>query len=219
MKRTKKILIGTLIALGIIYVILIVVAYLPYETTPIEQLTGKESRFVEVNGHTVHYTKQGTGKPLILVHGFAGFTYTWRYLIPLLTDHFTVYAYDVLGFGLSDKPPDAINLGDETYTFCGVKCITEFVLPKLTQRICAKDGCNRKVPKDNRLLCKQCYRQGENIGEQDVTIFHTEHRENWEEEERTILEGIREKVRVFSSRDMTQEELRELVPSLRDKEE
>ena len=64
------------------------------------------STIVEVNGHTVHYTKEGTGRPLILVHGFAGFTYTWRYLIPLLTDHFTIYAYDVLGFGLSDKPPD-----------------------------------------------------------------------------------------------------------------
>ena len=106
MKRAKKILIGTLIALGLIYVLLIIIAYLPYKTTPIEELAGKESKFVEVNGQTVHYTKQGTGRPLILVHGFAGFTYTWRYLIPLLTDHYTVYAYDVLGFGLSDKPPD-----------------------------------------------------------------------------------------------------------------
>jgi len=41
-----------------------------------------------------------------MVHGFAGSTYTWRYLIPLLTDDYTIYALDVLGFGLSDKPPD-----------------------------------------------------------------------------------------------------------------
>ena len=107
MKRSKKILTGTLIALGLIYLLLIIIAYLPYETTPIEELAGEESTFVEVNGDTFHYTKQGTGKPLILVHGFAGSTYTWRYLIPLLSDHYTVYAVDVLGFGLSDKPPDA----------------------------------------------------------------------------------------------------------------
>jgi pimeloyl-ACP methyl ester carboxylesterase len=106
MKRTKKIVIGTLITLGLIYVILIIVAYLPYKTIPIEELVGEDSKFVEVNGHAVHYTKQGTGKPLILVHGFAGSIYTWRHLIPLLTDYYTVYAYDVLGFGLSDKPPD-----------------------------------------------------------------------------------------------------------------
>jgi pimeloyl-ACP methyl ester carboxylesterase len=106
MKRSKKILTGALIALGLIYLLLIIIAYLPYKTTPIEDLVGEESKFIEVNGHTVHYTKQGVGKPLVLVHGFAGFTYTWRYLIPHLTDHYTVYALDVLGFGLSDKPPD-----------------------------------------------------------------------------------------------------------------
>jgi pimeloyl-ACP methyl ester carboxylesterase len=106
MKRLKKIFLGVLIALPVIYFTLIIVAYLPYETTPIEELAGEQDKFIEVNGHTIHYTKQGKGKPLILVHGFAGSTYTWRDLIPLLADHYTVYAYDVLGFGLSDKPAD-----------------------------------------------------------------------------------------------------------------
>lgn len=106
MKRTKKILLGTLIGLAILYLVLIVVAYLPYETTPIAELVGEKDQFVEVDGHAIHYIKQGKGKPLILVHGFAGSTYTWRHLVPLLTDDYTVYALDVLGFGLSDKPPD-----------------------------------------------------------------------------------------------------------------
>jgi len=106
MKRIKKTFIGTLITLALIYLALLIIAYLPYETTPIKELAGKESKFIKVNGHTVHYTKQGEGKPLILLHGFAGSTYTWRHLIPLLTDHYTVYAYDLLAFGLSDKPPD-----------------------------------------------------------------------------------------------------------------
>ena len=106
MRRIKKIFIVTLITLAFIYLALLIIAYLPYKTTPIKELAGKESRFVKVNGHTVHYTKQGEGKPLILLHGFAGSTYTGRHLIPLLTDHYTVYAYDLLAFGLSDKPPD-----------------------------------------------------------------------------------------------------------------
>jgi len=66
MKRIKKLFLGTLIALPLIYLILIIVAYLPYETTPIEELAGEQDKFIEVNGHTIHYTKQGTGKPLIL---------------------------------------------------------------------------------------------------------------------------------------------------------
>lgn len=106
MKRAKKILAGTLAVLALLYLMLIIIAYLPSETIPVDTLAGDDSRFVEVNGRAIHYTQQGTGRPLILVHGFAGSLYTWRKLIPLLSDHYTVYAYDMLGFGLSDKPPD-----------------------------------------------------------------------------------------------------------------
>ena len=106
MKRIKKVLIGILICIALFYLALIIIAYLPYKTTPVKELVGKEDKFTKLNGHTIHYIKQGKGKPLILVHGFAGSTYTWRNLIPLLTDHYTIYALDVLGFGLSDKPPD-----------------------------------------------------------------------------------------------------------------
>ena len=106
MKRTSKVLIGILTGIGILYLALIIIAYLPQKITPVEQLAGKEDKFIKVKGHDIHYLKQGEGAPLILVHGFACSTYTWRKLIPLLADHHTVYALDLLGFGLSDKPPD-----------------------------------------------------------------------------------------------------------------
>ena len=105
MKRIKKIFIGTTISVVTIYLILIIIAYLPYQITPIKELAGKEDKFIRVNDHTIHYIQKGNGKPLILVHGFAGSTYTWRYLIPLLADRYTVYALDLPGFGLSDKSP------------------------------------------------------------------------------------------------------------------
>ncbi len=106
MKRSPKVLTRILTGIAIIYLILIVIAYLPQQTTPVQKLSGKDDRFVTVNGHTIHFTRHGQGKPLILVHGFAGSTYTWRKLIPLLADTYTVYALDLLGFGLSDKPSD-----------------------------------------------------------------------------------------------------------------
>ena len=46
MKRIKKIFIGTLIALALIYLALLIIAYLPYETTPTEELAGKERKFI-----------------------------------------------------------------------------------------------------------------------------------------------------------------------------
>ena len=106
MTRIKKILKWFLISIALLYLALIIIAYLPYKTTPVEELAEKESKFIEVNGNNIHYTKQGKGNPLILSHGFAGSIYTWRDLIPLLTEHYTVYAYDILAFGLSDKPAD-----------------------------------------------------------------------------------------------------------------
>lgn len=106
MKRIKKILIGIIISIALLYLALIIIAYLPYKTFPVKELARKEDKFIKVDGHTIHYIKQGKGKPLILVHGFAGSTYTWRNLMPLLADQYTIYALDVLGFGLSDKPPD-----------------------------------------------------------------------------------------------------------------
>jgi len=106
MGRTKKILIGILIGLAALYLILVVIAYLPQETIPVSKLARDGDQFVTVNNNVIHYTKQGSGKPIILVHGFAGSTYTWRKLIPLLADRYAVYAVDLLGFGLSDKPGD-----------------------------------------------------------------------------------------------------------------
>ena len=106
MKRLKKICTVIIALLLVLYLGLVVIAFLPQETIPVSQLAGQQDKFVTVNGQTIHYLQQGKGKPLILVHGFAGSTYTWRKLIPLLADRYTVYALDLLGFGLSDKPVD-----------------------------------------------------------------------------------------------------------------
>ncbi len=56
-------------------------------------------------GQVVHYVKQGEqGQPLLLVHGFGASTDHWRKNIPVLAQHYQVYAIDLLGFGRSAKP-------------------------------------------------------------------------------------------------------------------
>lgn len=42
--------------------------------------------------------------PLLLIHGFGASSFHWRYNIPHLSHKYNVYALDLLGFGLSDKP-------------------------------------------------------------------------------------------------------------------
>lgn len=55
---------------------------------------------------SMHYVEKGTGsKHIFLIHGFRAHTYTWRYLIdPLAEAGFHVWAIDLIGYGLSDKP-------------------------------------------------------------------------------------------------------------------
>jgi pimeloyl-ACP methyl ester carboxylesterase len=68
---------------------------------------GGEGRFWPWREGDVFYTKQGHGKPpIVLLHGvYAGASvYEFRKNFDALGEHFTVYALDLLGFGLSDKP-------------------------------------------------------------------------------------------------------------------
>jgi pimeloyl-ACP methyl ester carboxylesterase len=56
-------------------------------------------------GHQIQYTVMGTGKPLVLIHGFGASIGHWRKNIPVLAEAgYRVFAIDLLGFGGSDKP-------------------------------------------------------------------------------------------------------------------
>ena len=52
----------------------------------------------------MRYLKAGSGPPLILLHGLLGYSFSWRFTIPALAPHATVYAIDNLGAGLSVAP-------------------------------------------------------------------------------------------------------------------
>jgi len=57
-------------------------------------------------GHAINYLELGDpSKPsLLLIHGFGASAYHFRHNIPELARDYHVYAFDLLGFGLSDKP-------------------------------------------------------------------------------------------------------------------
>ena len=57
-------------------------------------------------GHKIQYSVMGTGRPLVLLHGFGASIGHWRQNIPVLAAAgYRVFALDLLGFGGSDKPP------------------------------------------------------------------------------------------------------------------
>ena len=56
------------------------------------------------NSCNMRYLKAGAGPALLLVHGLLGYSFSWRFCIPALARHATVYAIDLLGTGFSDRP-------------------------------------------------------------------------------------------------------------------
>jgi pimeloyl-ACP methyl ester carboxylesterase len=61
---------------------------------------------IRTNGVELHVARSGRGLPVVLLHGFPGFWYSWqRQIGPLASAGFSVWAVDLRGYNLSDKPP------------------------------------------------------------------------------------------------------------------
>jgi pimeloyl-ACP methyl ester carboxylesterase len=73
-------------------------------------------RAITVNGDRIVYRTAGKGPVLLLVHGMAGSSVTWRHVMPVLAERFTVVAPDLLGQGQSDKPRGDYSLGAHANT-------------------------------------------------------------------------------------------------------
>ena len=66
---------------------------------------------VFIHGHRVGFRSAGQGPVILLLHGMAGSSATWRYVMPALAERFTVVAPDLLGHGESAKPRGEYSLG------------------------------------------------------------------------------------------------------------
>ncbi|MGC0314578.1 alpha/beta fold hydrolase [Kitasatospora acidiphila] len=72
--------------------------------------------YAEVNGVNLYYTEQGSGEPLVLLHGGLGSTDMVAPLIPALAEHRRVIAVDLQGHGRTadvDRPIRYETLGDD----------------------------------------------------------------------------------------------------------
>lgn len=70
-----------------------------------QPLPGEVAYYDWVYGRVAFY-RMGQGAPLLLVHHphVGGSSWEWRRVFPALANHYTVYAIDLLGCGLSEKP-------------------------------------------------------------------------------------------------------------------
>ena len=71
-----------------------------------------EMKFLELHGDRIAYQDVGSGdETLLLIHGMAGTSETWRAVIPQLSQKYRAIAPDLLGHGQSAKPRSDYSLG------------------------------------------------------------------------------------------------------------
>lgn len=70
-----------------------------------EQLYPFESHWMEIDGARVHYVDEGSGPPLLLLHGNPTWSFLYRDIIRGVRDRYRCIAVDYPGFGLSSAAP------------------------------------------------------------------------------------------------------------------
>jgi haloalkane dehalogenase len=73
-----------------------------------------EPHYLEQDGLRMHYVEEGTGDPVLLLHGEPTWAFLYRTMIPAIAGVARAVAPDYFGFGRSDKP---IRIEDYSYDF------------------------------------------------------------------------------------------------------
>jgi len=74
-------------------------------------LAGAREGTYEVSGFPIHYYCAGQrGTPIVLIHGLGGSAEAWGFLLPRLHKQYTVYAFDLPGFGRTPLAPEGIDI-------------------------------------------------------------------------------------------------------------
>jgi len=107
----KRILKGFLfVALAIITTIMVFAGINYHSDIPLKVLKRHymhpEAKELFLDGMSVHYRVQGSGSPLLLLHGTASSLHTWDDWIEPLEDHFQIIRMDLPGFGLTGPHPE-----------------------------------------------------------------------------------------------------------------
>lgn len=102
----KRILLATgLLLVAVIALPPLWFAIFPHEPAPPLPAAGR--RVVMPNGAGVNVVAEGSGPPVVLVHGLPGCAYDWRLLMPELAERGRrAIAYSRVGYGHSDPRPD-----------------------------------------------------------------------------------------------------------------
>ena len=71
-----------------------------------------ESLKLKIDGHQTHYLRAGSGPPVVLLHGGASDSHDWIRTMAGLSHRYSLYAPDMVGYGLSKRNKNSYYLAD-----------------------------------------------------------------------------------------------------------
>jgi pimeloyl-ACP methyl ester carboxylesterase len=94
-------------------------------------LVQAEDLFFDSNGVKIHYTVQGKGEPVVLIHGYAvSIPLNWSAVMPGLVGDYQVIAIDNRGHGKSEKPHDAASYSPKLMAGDTIHLMDHLKIPK-----------------------------------------------------------------------------------------
>jgi len=72
----------------------------------LDKLFPFKRNYLDRNGQQYHYLNEGTGEPVVMVHGNPSWSFYYRNLVSALSANYQCIVPDHIGCGLSDKPDD-----------------------------------------------------------------------------------------------------------------
>lgn len=130
MKTRNKLLTLLIVSAGAAVTTALINKAIKISATSKHVLNTKESLCYKWRLGNIHYTKEGLGRPLLLVHDLSTSSsgYEWIELTNMLSKTYTVYTIDLLGFGMSEKP----NLTYTNYLY--VQLLSDFIKSEIGHR-------------------------------------------------------------------------------------
>jgi len=77
----------------------------PIDISEFKHLYPFKSHYMDLDGLQYHYIDEGSGEPVVMVHGNPTWSFYYRELIKSLSGQYRTIAPDHIGCGLSDIPP------------------------------------------------------------------------------------------------------------------
>lgn len=131
MKTKNKLLTLLILSAGATVATAAINNFIKFTATSRNLLAESQSLCYKWRLGNIHYTKTGSGKPLLLIHDLnaASCGYEWNQLVSCLKDEYMVYTIDLLGCGRSEK----LNMTYTNYLY--VQLISDFIKSEIGHRV------------------------------------------------------------------------------------